>query len=384
MVEESNSVCSDADDDEESAVNNAYSDFNKDYFERIFEHEKMLSDEARMEFYHGAVTEAVQAAAASKGDGKVVVIDVGTGTGVLAAWADKAGADHVFALDHSPRTLELAATLAEENECSNIEFMCGHSSQFVCPPDIAEKVDIIIHEQIGDILFDEYMVKTIVDLRERVLKKGGRIVPRAFQLFVDPVQIASKRHVSMMKDIKSHGLDFSCLQDMIDTEEDPGYLHFRSSDPSLIDRAPCGLGETSVWDVDLETITERDMSTEKTLQWTRRVRQPGRVDALCVHFGCKEGDRAIHSGPDDDRCVHWGFRLLRVPTLHVQGDDVLEMTLCTATSWEDLDGWKWTVRIRGDSAKRAGDCLEVLSMKELARLRRESEVKEHISKKARK
>ena len=159
-----------SDDDE------GYAAFNRDYFGRAFEHEKMLGDKRRMDFYNAIIRDAVAACASPP-----TVLDVGTGTGVLAAWAEKAGAKQVYAFDHSERTLEFAATLAEANGCRRIAFMCGHSTQF----DVDTPIDIIVHEQLGDVLFDEHVVRTIVDLRDRVLSKpGGKIVPSQLQLIV--------------------------------------------------------------------------------------------------------------------------------------------------------------------------------------------------------
>ena len=125
-----------------------YQAFNQEYFERLFEHEKMIADTQRMNFYHAIIGTAVKAAAkaAAKAGAKAatcstgpVVLDVGTGTGVLAAWAEKAGASRVIAIDHSGATLELAATLVEANGCEKIEFMCGHSSQYGLTPEALEK-----------------------------------------------------------------------------------------------------------------------------------------------------------------------------------------------------------------------------------------------------
>ena len=120
-----------------------YQAFNQEYFERLFEHEKMIADAQRMNFYHAIIGTAVKAAAkaGAKATGSTgpVVLDVGTGTGVLAAWAEKAGASRVIAIDHSGATLELAATLVESNGCEKIEFMCGHSSLYGLTPEALEK-----------------------------------------------------------------------------------------------------------------------------------------------------------------------------------------------------------------------------------------------------
>jgi protein arginine N-methyltransferase 1 len=39
---------------------------------------------------------------------------------------------------------------------------------------------VILHEQMGDYLFDEAMVTNVCDLRDRLLKRGGLILPSCF------------------------------------------------------------------------------------------------------------------------------------------------------------------------------------------------------------
>ena len=317
-----------------------YQSFNESYFTRIYEQEKMLSDKRRMDFYYNLIKKYVKASS------KMTVLDVGTGTGVLACWSCLAGASKVIAIDHSEKNIHLAATLADNNNCQSIEFMVGHSSQFKCK----KKVDMIIHEQIGDILFDEYMIETICDLRQRVLKRGGKIVPSKFSLYIEPVQLDNDRHVSMMRNIQSHGLDFSCLQNLVEKpSENPDYYHFRSSDYSIVDHL---LAEpSSCWNIDLYTIKNTVMSSDTTLQFTKTVTSKGRMDALCVYFQCNDDDESsnITNGPSKDRCSHWGMRFLRVPEMLCSKGDRLEINISVEESWEDLNSWRWNIN------KHSGD-----------------------------
>ena len=59
--------------------------------------------------------------------------------------------------------------LAAENGIENVDFEDVHSTKLY----LEEPVDVILHEQIGDFLFDEAMVPNVCDLRDRLLKPGG-------------------------------------------------------------------------------------------------------------------------------------------------------------------------------------------------------------------
>ena len=70
----------------------SYRKWNEDYFADLHSQERMLADQERMAFYHEAINRKIQ-----PGDR---VIDLGTGTGILAAFASRAGAGQVLSLIH--------------------------------------------------------------------------------------------------------------------------------------------------------------------------------------------------------------------------------------------------------------------------------------------
>ena len=171
---------------------------NRDTFSSIALHERMLADEVRLDAYHRAIAAHVKA-----GD---TVLDVGTGSGVLAFFAAQRGAGKVYAIDHS-EIIEVAKRVAEHNRITNVEFLELNSREFAP----AEKLDHIVQEQIGWCLFEENMVATVVDLRNRVLKTGGRIIPNRFDLFIEPVQMGAVRSVGEIQWCRRHRQDLPHL-----------------------------------------------------------------------------------------------------------------------------------------------------------------------------
>src|SRR6185295_4570188 len=176
-----------------------YRDFNGRYFAGFYEQEKMLADQPRMNFYHAAIARHIQPGER--------VIDLGTGTGILAAFAARRGAAMVYAIDHSD-ILRHARKLAKANGIENVEFIATHSTEFT----VDEPVDVIVHEQMGDCLFDEAMVANVTDLRDRVLKPGGLILPSVFEFYCEPIKVHDSRHVPFLWELEVHGHDYSCLE----------------------------------------------------------------------------------------------------------------------------------------------------------------------------
>ena len=353
-------------DDEDDAAQ--YSDFNRSYFASLHEQEKMLADRFRMDFYHAAIQRFVK-----PGD---VAIDLGTGTGILAAFAAKRGASRVYAIDHSKSVLEIAKKVATANMVTKVEYVKKHSSEFRLDGD-KTKVDVLIHEQMGDCLFDEDMVRNVCDLRDRLLKPGGLILPSTFDLFIEPVKLDDTRHVPFVWDLKVHGIDFSCLRD--DTKrQDDDYYHLRSCDPGLVDFF---LGKPEpAYSVDLRTLVESDMP--HSLSFSRKVTKAGRFDAFVVYFRASAGDDlTLSTGPHDEfRAPHWGYRILRAQAEHFKEGDTMDITV-NVGSWPDLNSWRWShvKRVKGEASKArttskaaaSSSAVSFMSMSDLAKLRGE-------------
>jgi type I protein arginine methyltransferase len=308
----------------ECAQEENYRDYNGRMFARLDEQERMLADQPRMAFYHAAISRHIQ-----PGDR---VIDLGTGTGILAALAARRGAAHVYAIDHS-EILTHARTLAAANGVERIEFVATHSSAFT----VDEPVDVILHEQMGDGLFDEEMVANVTDLRDRLLKPGGLILPSRFEFYCEPIKIKDDRLVPFIWELNVHGYDYSCLERH--RPQEPGYYHVASGDLNLVHHF---LGQPEpVLSIDLHTLNARDLPQEIT--FTRKVVNAGRLDGFAVFFRARvDDDLVVGSGPlDPGRAPHWGFRILRTERDDFAAGDEIDVTF-SAGRWPELDSWRWS------------------------------------------
>lgn len=149
------------------------------YYAQLLHQGNMLQDHVR--------TGAYQRAFLSNGvefKGKVV-LDVGTGTGILAFFALQAGAKRVYGIEASDAA-EIAQALADANGYTRDQLVIikGKVEEI---PMIPEKVDIIISEPIGFLLVHERMLESYAAARNRFLKPGGLMMPTTGSIILAPV-----------------------------------------------------------------------------------------------------------------------------------------------------------------------------------------------------
>jgi predicted RNA methylase len=116
------------------------------------------------------------------------VVDIGTGTGVLAFYAAKAGARRVTGIDVNPDSIEYARLAAKQNGLEDItDFKVCHFSEFV--PD--EEADVVICEMLSSIMLVEQQVDACKYAIQSILKKEGNIIPRNATVYVAPAECPS-------------------------------------------------------------------------------------------------------------------------------------------------------------------------------------------------
>ncbi|TET11224.1 MAG: methyltransferase domain-containing protein [Candidatus Thorarchaeota archaeon] len=113
------------------------------------------------------------------------VVDIGTGSGVLALMAAKAGARKVTGIDINQESVEYANEAAVLNGVEDkIEFVEKHVLDFI--PD--ERADVVICEMLSSILFIEQQVPASYHAVENILKPDGVIIPQNATIFIVPVE----------------------------------------------------------------------------------------------------------------------------------------------------------------------------------------------------
>jgi len=146
-------------------------------FDAAVEHVNMLNDRARTDAYLHAISEVVQP--------EDVVVDLGTGTGVLAVAAAKAGARHVYAIEAGAIGKAAKAVFEANGLSDRITLVPGLSTHVALP----ERADVLISEIIGNEPLLEGVLESTRDAIKRFLKPDARCIPRMLRIYAVPVDI---------------------------------------------------------------------------------------------------------------------------------------------------------------------------------------------------
>ena len=132
----------------------------------IFGYGNMIADRARMESYANALRQVVHSDS--------VVLDIGTGTGILALLACQYGARKVYAIEPGD-CIQVAREIAAANNYGDrLVFIQDVSADVTLP----ERADVIVSDLRGVLPLCENHLPTIADARHRLLAPGGALIPR--------------------------------------------------------------------------------------------------------------------------------------------------------------------------------------------------------------
>lgn len=175
-------------------------------YDSAFVHLTILNDTVRKSAFVQAVREVVR-----PGD---VVLDLGTGSGILAVAAAQAGARRVYAIEPAG-IVHLADQVAEHNGVADrITFIRGWSAQLTLP----ERADVLTTDIVGNEALDMVIWETVQDARERLLTDDPRLVPARLdgfaQLVAVPPEVLAKHRTDADQVAcwdEAYGIDFTPL-----------------------------------------------------------------------------------------------------------------------------------------------------------------------------
>lgn len=136
----------------------------------------LLYDEVRVEHFKRAIFETVK-----PGD---VVVDAGSGTGILGMICVQAGASRVYCLELNGEFIDVISENAQRNGMSD-QIIPIAADATSC--DLPERVDVIVSEVMSAGFFYEPQLQILNNLK-RFLKPGGKLIPKGMENYVELIQ----------------------------------------------------------------------------------------------------------------------------------------------------------------------------------------------------
>lgn len=163
-------------------------------------HRRMLADGPRVDAYARAIAAAVEPGMA--------VLDAGTGSGLLACLAARAGARVVYAVDNSD-VLALAEQTVRHNDLGEIVRLVRGDFGTVQLP---ERVDLIVSETFGALALAEGSVPDLAACVQRNLAPSGRVLPSGISLHLAPAHAPAVHDQTLSPFGDLHGVDLEPLR----------------------------------------------------------------------------------------------------------------------------------------------------------------------------
>ena len=140
-----------------------------------FWHVPMLNDVRRNDAFERAIRAAIE-----KAGRDALVLDIGTGSGLLSMMAARAGARKIVTCERVAVIAETAERIIASNGYGGqISVVNKGSNHLAVGRDIEAKADILVSEILSSDLLAEDVLATFEDAHARLLHRGATIIPRA-------------------------------------------------------------------------------------------------------------------------------------------------------------------------------------------------------------
>ncbi len=134
-------------------------------------HFAMMNDAPRNSVYDAAIRRVAPGRS---------VLDIGTGAGLLAMMAARAGAKSVVSCEQTPWIAARAREVVAANGLGDrIKIIAKHSTELRIGPDMSERAEVLVTEVFGTAAIDELVIPTVTHAHAQLLQPGATVVPRA-------------------------------------------------------------------------------------------------------------------------------------------------------------------------------------------------------------
>lgn len=140
-------------------------------------HRRLIEDTPRTAAFRNAIRAVVTP--------ESVVLDLGSGSGILSFFACQAGARRVFAVDDGHMADVIPLLARQLGYAGRIQVFHEHSAKIELP----ERATVLVTETLGSLALDESILSSVLDARRRLLTPDAAIIPRDATMHIVPVEL---------------------------------------------------------------------------------------------------------------------------------------------------------------------------------------------------
>lgn len=249
-------------------------------------HLPMINDVERNEAYDAALKRAVTPGS--------LVLEIGTGSGIVAMMAARAGAKRVVTCEVNPILARVAReTVAHNGYGDRVSVVPKLSTQLSVGAggDLPEKADVFVSELINIGMLAPRMLSVLQHARTHLVKPGGAIIPRASTVYAMLVETPELARINPVKTID--GFDMSTF----DVFRSPGYQQI---DLGADAHTPLSAGFTA-----LEFDFTRNMPEEGEREITVEITAEGTCHGVAFWFDLFMDEEVVYRSESRARTNHW-------------------------------------------------------------------------------
>lgn len=256
-------------------------------------HFEMLADVDRNDAYQGAIERALAKQPGAR------VLDIGTGSGLLAMMAARAGASEVLACEMNTELAKVAGEIVERNGYKDqVKVLNLKSSDLKQGLDYEGKYDIVVSEILDVAGIGEGVLPSLRHAYQSILKPGAVTVPSGMTMYAQLVSLPAFYKVNPIRKIS--GFDLSPFNVFSSPDQ---YLPVKLN---ALDHEFLSEPE-AFYSFDFSNIPEeREASNPHTAEVDFKVVAEGRAHAVAFWFELHLDEEMTLSSGLGGKLKHWG------------------------------------------------------------------------------
>ncbi|KAL1515803.1 hypothetical protein AB1Y20_002419 [Prymnesium parvum] len=264
-------------------------------------HWPMIADEGRNSCFDGALSAAVR-----RGGAGLHVLDIGSGSGLLAMMAARAGAARVTSLEMVPALAAAARHIVRQNGFSAQVTIIEDKSTDMDEAKLDGKADLLVCEIVDDQLLGEGVLTTVKDARRRLLKPGAQIIPSGAVVYALAIEFRPQPREGLHLDDTALFLYDQALCPR--AHSGCKLQHFDPSTYKVL--AP----PLALFNFDWENAPVESLCDPRKAQHRMTITQDGTLNAFLIYFHLHCDERhTFSSGPDNPNLTAWDQNLRYLP-----------------------------------------------------------------------